>query len=200
MLLSLLLAACHDAELARPVTCAVTSLDDDTWFGTSLSAERESLHDTVSPSLLDWNVANDLGVSSDEVSLDPQAFIGDEAEACTYSDDGSLLELRAPVTVGVVGQSWVPTTTVDGTLLMDLGGEVHVLAELSAPLGEDLLPAAESVIEERTGTDVASADVPANAWLSLGSSDSGYFAQLIFTAQQMDGMGGEEVPLAETEH
>lgn len=203
-----LAVGCHDAEITRAVNCANTSVEDDTWFETSLSAERERFHDGVAADETDWNVFNNLGAAADQLTLDPLAFTSDEAEVCTYADDGTLLQMVAPVSVSVAGESWVPATTEEGTLLMDATGGVFLMVEFPVPLAEELRATAETLIEEEMSVDVATADVPTEAWLSVATAgpETGYSADLLFHPDQTAAFDASEpepigatVPLAMTE-
>lgn len=206
MLLIALSIGCRDDEI-RPVSCSTTSVEDDSYLGTSLSAERQRFHDDLAAHQTDWNVFNDLGAVSDQLTLDPLAFSSDEAYACTYSDDGSLQQMSAPVSVAVVGESWVPATTEEGTLLMDANSGVYLLVEFLVPVAEDLRATAETLIEAEMGVDVETADVPSEALLSVGTAgpETGYWADLSFSPDQTVAYEagpepmGATVPLAKTE-
>ncbi len=208
MTLIALAIGCHDAEIMLAVNCANTSMEDQTWFGTSLSAERESFHDDLAADETDWNVFNDLGAAADQVTLDPLAFTSDDAEVCTYADDGSLLQMVAPVSVAVAGESWVPATTEEGTLLMDSTGGVFLMVEFAVPLAEELRATAETLLETELSVEVATADVPTEVWLSVATAgpETGYFAELSFHPDQTVAFEatdpepiGSTVPLARTE-
>lgn len=208
-LLIVLAIGCGDMEITRVVTCSATSINDETWFATSLSAERQRFHDELAADETDWNIYNDLGAAPEALTLDPIAFAGDEAEVCSYADDGSLLQMTAPVSVAVVGEDWVPATTQEGTLLMDASGGVYVMVELFVPLADELRATAETLLESELGTSVEASAVPTEAWLSVGTAgpEAGFFAELTFSPDQTVAYEaldpepiGVTVPLAKTEH
>jgi hypothetical protein len=204
MLILALGLACHDDVITRPVSCGETSLDDDTWFGTSLAAAQARFHAAPVADDADWNVENDVGADPERITLDPAEFTADVATVCTA--DGDLEQLWAPVTIAMSGEDWIPASEAEGKLVLQYDGQVWVQVEGAVPFPSGLRHVGASLIAEAMGVSVADEDVPDEAWLKAGTAGGDFYAELQFSADQTvvfaDASGpepmGAEVLLART--